>query len=228
MSNYKDGNVVGGVAENDLKGIAPTQILVDGKMVICPFYSRWLNVVRREHCADFLDKNPSYLGVTVQDGWLKRSNFEAWMKTQNWEGLDLDKDILFQGNRHYGPYTCVFVPQRINKLLNTNKSRERKYPLGVTYMKKASFMTSERTNPYAAQVRTYVGSKNYQRFIGSYGDPQTAHRAWQWGKAEEIENAVAWYATQDCFRTGVADALLLRVWQLRLDHANFTETTEII
>ena len=49
--------------------------------------------------------------------------------------LDLDKDILFKGNKVYSPETCCFVPHAINTLLLSKKADRGDYPIGVSYEK---------------------------------------------------------------------------------------------
>lgn len=225
MSNYKDALVLG-VAKNDIKG--STRIMVEGKSVTCPYYMRWLNLVRREHSRGFQTRSPTYSEATVHKEWLLYSTFKLWMESQIWEGLELDKDILVQGNKHYSPETCAFVPKRLNKVLSTNRGKARSHSIGVSYIKKRSTMVNEYNKPYNASVWVFEGDRNYQASLGSFLDEASAHRAWQWAKANEIEKAVAWYATQECFRTDVAEALTKRVWDLRTDHSNNIETTIIL
>ena len=46
--------------------------------------------------------------------------------------MELDKDILYKGNKVYSPDTCVFVPQGINSLfVKANKLRG-DLPIGVS------------------------------------------------------------------------------------------------
>ena len=75
----------------------------------CPYYSRWMNMLTRCYSDKFQEGNPTYKGCYVAEEWKTFSNFKEWMVTQEWEGLELDKDILFVGNREYGPEKCVFV-----------------------------------------------------------------------------------------------------------------------
>lgn len=44
--------------------------------------------------------------------------------------MDLDKDILKNGNKIYCPKYCVFVPQQINKLFTLRTLNRGAYPLG--------------------------------------------------------------------------------------------------
>jgi len=189
------------------------QPLIDGKQVMCPYYDRWMNMLRRTFKQEYKEKHPTYLDGSVCEEWRYFTVFKAWMEKQNWEGLDLDKDILIKGNKTYSPDACCFVPPRINKLLNIRHNSRGATPIGVHafYNKFKSFLREDGENLY----------------LGMYRDEQEAHKAWQWAKAAAIEKAIHWYAKQSCFRTDVAEALTKRVWQLRLDHCLNRETKEI-
>lgn len=194
---------------NDIKGLT-----VAGD----PFYSVWRGVIARTLYPSRAKKVPTYARATIEDSWKYFSNFKAWMETQNWAGMELDKDILFKGNKHYGPNTCSFVPKQINTILRTNKKSRGRFPIGV-YFKNDVF----RRKPYRACVM--IDKKN--KHLGNYSTPHEAHKAWQWEKANQIEKALAWYAGLECFRTDVAEALTQRVWQLRLDHVEDCETLDL-
>ena len=47
--------------------------------------------------------------------------------------VDLDKDILFKGNKVYSPETCAFVPHEINTLFVNRKACRGELPVGVYY-----------------------------------------------------------------------------------------------
>ena len=83
---------------------------------------------------------PKYIGCTICDYWLEdKERFYKWVEENYYmignEQIDLDKDILFKGNKIYSPETCVFVPHTINTLLLNCKRKRGKYPLGVNYEK---------------------------------------------------------------------------------------------
>lgn len=206
-----------GVGINDL----PYEIskIVDGKQKLCPFYSTWKHVIERSFCEKRKIANITYNGVSCIEGWILATTFKAWMETQNWEGLHLDKDIIKAGNKLYSPETCVFVPQRLNKLLLMRGNDRGDYPVGASLRSNPHNYNLKK--PFVAQLTTDVGRSSC---LGYFYTPSEAHKAWQWAKAAEIESTIAWYATQDCFRTDVAEALTERVRKLRLDHANSKET----
>ena len=76
-------------------------------------------------------KSPCYLGSLVCESWLVFSNFKRWMEAQDWEGKDLDKDIISPGNKLYSPENCRFITNSLNKLLTNCAASRGKYPQGV-------------------------------------------------------------------------------------------------
>jgi hypothetical protein len=109
-------------------------------------YIKWHDMINRCYNAKFHERQPQYKGCTVCEEWLNYSNFKVWYDQHKISGmsLDLDKDILFKGNKVYSPETCCFVPHAINTLfLNSKKSRG-DLPVGVSY--------SERDQKYRAEM----------------------------------------------------------------------------
>ncbi len=104
---------------------------VGGKYYNCPYYKRWHSMIERGYPHRFKEKYPTYKDCTVCEEWHTFSNFRAWMEKQDWEGKQLDKDIILPDNKVYSPETCVFVSSNINNLLlDCGKSRG-KYKQGV-------------------------------------------------------------------------------------------------
>ena len=208
--------LVVGIGINDASYSISSYKYADGRAVqtLCPFYSRWKDMLRRCYSESFLKKRPTYRGCSVCEEWITFSNFKAWMETQDWEGMHLDKDLLVYGNTVYSPKTCAFVPDKINTLIGYSKGSESGY-IGIYTEKRGDVIK------YSAQV-----SHNRKRF-GIYLDASSAHNRWQTEKANEIESSISWYATQGCFRTDVAEALMSRVWKLRLDASMDVETKQL-
>lgn len=107
-----------GVGTNDADYV--TAPMVEGKQKVCPYYRKWLGMLQRGYCPKFKAKMPTYQDCYVDNSWLLFSNFKKWMQSQDWEGKDLDKDLLMPGNKAYGPETCVFLDRGINNLLKPN------------------------------------------------------------------------------------------------------------
>ena len=208
-------------AINDVKGVYRT---VNGKRVVCPYYARWAQMINRAYNPKFHLVQPTYKGVQVCEKWLTFSNFKVWMQGQNWEGLELDKDILVNGNNIYSEDNCRFVPKRINNLLSSSKNSRGQYPLGVCFAKKTSDMVNDLKNCYTASINKGAAGSVY---LGKYPTPEKAHAVWQKEKVSVIQDAVAWYAEQDYFDTLIADALIGRSWKIMLDIATARETTNV-
>lgn len=107
---------------------------IDGKSVMvwrCKIYVMWVQMLRRCYSLTELKKRPSYAGCYVSEKWKYYSQFKLWVLKQNWEGNQLDKDLLVPGNREYGPDFCVFIPLKINNFLTENKLNKGEYATGV-------------------------------------------------------------------------------------------------
>lgn len=89
---------------------------------VCPYFSRWKNLISRVYGTS---KKKAYDGVTVCEDWLLFSNFKAWMESQNWVGMQLDKDLKVKGNKVYSPETCMFIPAEVNSFLIDQKKSEK-------------------------------------------------------------------------------------------------------
>jgi hypothetical protein len=100
------------------------------------------------------------------------------MEQQDWEGKQLDKDILFKGNQEYSSGKCVFISQKINKFL-LEKTAPRELPIGVSYHK-----TKEK---YIATIS--CGENGKVKQLGAFNNPYIAHLVWAQKKfsfAQEI------------------------------------------
>lgn len=149
---------------------------VDGVLVDweCPYYNRWKEMLRRCYSEKSLKDHPTYEGCTVCDEWLYFSNFRKWMVDQDWEGKQLDKDLLFEGNKIYSPDTCVFVPRNVNLFVITRAKLRGKYMIGAYYDKKRKRFESRCSNPFT--------KKNEK--LGRYKTELEAHQAWLKRKQE--------------------------------------------
>jgi len=197
--------LVQGVGINDAD--YPVNPRVDGKVVVCPYYRAWASLLARCYSEAVHKAQPTYVGCSVIEEWLRFSTFRGWMETQIWRGLNLDKDIIVPGNMIYGPDTCAFVPGYVNVFFNSHSLREKTLPLGVSYMKKTPDMINEMNKPYAARLREYGKCK----LLGRYSDPLDAHKAWQIGKVESIKNLMQRYKEDENFNIKVYSGLEVRI-----------------
>ncbi len=90
----------------------------------------WSKMFTRSYCKKYQQRQPTYLGCTVDEQWYNFQNFAEWFENNYVEGWHLDKDILVKGCKIYSPETCCFVPREINNLF-TNCISKRNLPIGV-------------------------------------------------------------------------------------------------
>jgi len=150
------------------KGIVYQFGINDADYVVqnCLYYLRWKHMLRRCYSSQFHIKNQSYIGCTVCDEWLIFSNFKKWMMQQDWEGKELDKDLLCPGNKVYSPDKCVFIDKEVNLLF----SKKNKHGVrGVHY--------SKRLKKYGVRGSTANDSEKKSRYHGYYSTLEEAKEA---------------------------------------------------
>lgn len=151
---------------------------VNGKNVMCQFYKTWQSMIARCYSKSYQKQKPSYIGCSVCDEWLTFSNFKKWMETQDWQGKQLDKDILFLGNKVYSPETCVFVSQLTNSFIKDNKASRGESMLGANFHIRKKVFQARCSNPFTKK----------SEFLGHYDNDLDAHLAW---KAKKLELALS-------------------------------------
>ena len=116
-------------------------VFVDGKKV--KEYKLWQDMLTRCFSEKLQTRYPTYKGCNVSDNFLHYSFFYDWCQNQigfgkvdekgrSWQ---LDKDLLFVGNKTYSETACVFVPQEINLFFNEYGNARGEYPIGVYFDK---------------------------------------------------------------------------------------------
>lgn len=99
-------------------------------------YTAWAGMLLR--CYGEHKVNIRYQDVTCCKEWLYFPNFYEWLHSQenfekwlNGDKWDLDKDILFKGNKIYSPETCCLVPHNVNSLFIKSNALRGDLPIGV-------------------------------------------------------------------------------------------------
>lgn len=169
MSTSRRG-IVYGVGINDADYI--TTAKVNGRNVLCPLYNQWKAMIQRCYCPKWQRKYPTYIGCSVTPEWLSYSGFQKWAEAHDWEGKNLDKDLLVPGNKVYGPTTCLWVDGDINRLvLNSVKTRG-DFPIGVSLMQ----------GRFTARLSTY-GKAGY---LGLFDTADQAAEAFRKAKSAHV------------------------------------------
>lgn len=146
---------------------------VGGKKLLCPFYSKWRGMIKRCYSAKCQARHQAYIGCSVSSEWLIFSNFKAWMEKQDWQGKELDKDILITGNKVYSAEACCFVDGATNRFIEDSRATRGKYQIGVSMHLCGLFVAQCRDN--------LVGDNGY---LGLFPSEHQAHLAWKARKHE--------------------------------------------
>ena len=209
------------VGINDLDHV--TLIKLDGALIYkCKYHTTWTSMLNRCYSSKWVDTYPSYAHVTVAEEFKRASSFKSWMETQITEdcsgALQLDKDILYPGNKEYSPTTCAFVPQFLNMSLNICERGSGSMPKGVY-----SYTLKRGEVRYSWQVEAASGKLGK----GGLTCKWEAHKEWQLARASVIEQAIEKYKLMDCYREDVAYAVKARADKLRYDAKFGLETTRL-
>ena len=129
-------SLIYGVGNNDTDLKTKTKD-ANGKEIKNVYYRYWHDMLRRAYDPEYSKLYPTYEGVTVCDEWLKLSNFIAWMNQFEFEGKNLDKDLIFPTNKLYSPENCCFILPKINSFLTSIKTQTdtNNLPSGVRWHK---------------------------------------------------------------------------------------------
>lgn len=152
---------------------------VDGKQKwklvwTCPYYQVWVSMLKRCYSTRLHERSPTYKNCSVSGEWHTFSVFKSWMEKQQWEGMCLDKDLLFIGNKIYGADTCIFVTQLVNTFTTDRGNDRGVWLIGVNWHKKTGKFRARCSNPFT--------KKN--EHLGYFVCEQQAHQAWAKRKLE--------------------------------------------
>ena len=168
-----------GINDADYAVVKYETVVVNGvrKRILvwfCPFYRTWASMLKRCYSTKLQERFPTYIGCSVSEEWKTFSNFRAWMDKQDWQGKQLDKDLLFEGNKVYNKDTCVFVSSAVNKFTTDRGNDRGEWLIGVNWDKVAGKFKSMCSNPFTKK----------QEHPGYFTSEQEAHQEWLKRKLE--------------------------------------------
>lgn len=178
----KNKKLVHGVGNNDADYVVQKFEFygyVDGKkkqkqVWMCPYYKTWKKMLERCYSAKLHERRPTYAGCAVSEEWLTFSRFKSWMEKQDFEGKQLDKDLLFEGNKVYSTETCVFVTGMVNSFTTDRGNDRGEWMIGADWDKQAEKFRSRCGNPFTRK----------KEFLGYFTSEQQANKAWLKRKLE--------------------------------------------
>ena len=138
--------------------------------------TKWRSMLKRVYSELYHLSQPTYHGCSLAEEWYNFDNFKEWcfVNLKDYmEGWQLDKDILFKGNKIYSPENCCFVPQEINSLFTKSTKTRGDYPIGV----------SKAGVKFEAKCRV----NGVKRSLGRYNSPEEAFQVYKEVKENYIK-----------------------------------------
>lgn len=140
-------------------------------------FNIWYTMLQRCYDPKLQEKYPTYKDCIVEDYLLNFQHMGKWIEENYYEVLGeqmcLDKDILCKGNKIYSRNTCIFVPQRINKLFTKRDNARGNDPIGVIENLSGSYQVrchneyGKRVNlgTYSTKEEAFQVYKNYKEKV---------------------------------------------------------------
>ena len=146
-------------------------------------YSSWRPMMQRCYDARAQISRPWHTDCVVSNDWHDFQDFAEWYDNHPYSdlGYELDKDLLFNGNKVYSPQTCCLIPHELNVLLLDRRLDRGVYPQGVD-RKKSELKYRARLNVDGKSV-----------YLGCFDCPSEAHQVYRAAKERYVKNkALEW------------------------------------
>ena len=142
-------------------------------------------MLKRCYDPKYQERYFTYKGCRVEDYLLNFQNMGEWIDKNYYEvpgeQMCLDKDILHKGNKVYSRETCIFVPQRINKLFIKRDNDRGDSPIGVALTSSGNY-----------QVRCNNGNGKLIP-LGTYKTKEEAFQVYKEYKEKVIKEVIDSY-----------------------------------
>ena len=139
-----------------------------------PFYRFWVQMLFRCYGKPGCS-NAAYRDCSVSEEWHSFMNFRSWILKQDWEGNQLDKDLIVPGNRIYSPEFCCLVPRPINMLPHR--------------LNEPNVALEDRGKPWGARINF----RGKHTWLGQYETREEAVRVWKLARAKNAEQVLHEY-----------------------------------
>ena len=149
------------------------------------YYDIWHDMIKRCYDPKYQEKHSTYKDCKVEDYLLNFQNMGEWIDKNYYEvpgeQMCLDKDILHKGNKVYSRETCIFVPERINKLFIKRDNDRGDSPIGTIPRPSGNY-----------RVRCSNGCGE-QINLGTYSTKEEAFRVYKQYKESLIKETIDSY-----------------------------------
>ena len=148
-------------------------------------YIIWYDMLKRCYDPKYQEKYSTYKGCEVEEYLLDFQHMCEWLDKNYYEvpgeQMCLDKDILNKGNKIYSRETCIFVPQRINKLFIKRDKARGNSPIGTTPNSSGNYVV-RCNNGYEKRI-----------CLGTYSTKEEAFRVYKEYKEKLIKDTIDSY-----------------------------------
>lgn len=128
--------------------------------------------------------NKNYKDVSIHPVWKNdKEAYITYYMTNNTKGWHLDKDLKVPHSNIYSPDTCMFVPPHINQVIRGKKSNSRGNATNAVVLPMGVSNYDNDKKPYQAHCKI----NDVQTHLGLFKTPEEAHRAWQYGKIDQLQ-----------------------------------------
>jgi len=174
------GNIVKGAIKNHNKisvyGVGYIGYGKYGAEKSNKIYSFWVKMLQRCYSESQRFKNMTYKDCVVHKHWHNFQNFAEWAtnkyKTEIMDKWELDKDILFKGNKIYSQEACCIVPKVINGVFKNPSKKKSGLPFGIV------------ANGRYFKVRLSIN--NERAYLGTFRDLKEACQVYKEAKEKRV------------------------------------------
>ena len=171
-------------------GVAGAKYPVSKGGVLIKEYKLWKSMLTRCYNDAYKKRKPTYECCEVSENFKSYEYFYEWCHKQigfGNEGWQLDKDLLFKGNKVYSESTCVFLPQEINLVLTKSDKKRGVHLIGIYW--------HEKSKAFVARVSK---NKGKQEYLGIFKTDVEAFNAYKQAKESFVkEQANKWKSQID-------------------------------
>lgn len=89
-------------------------------------YNRWWAMLQRCYTPTTIRVAQTYANCSVEPVWHNYQNFASWLVEQpnhDSKEYQIDKDLIYPGNKIYGPQRCCVIPTALNGALKSASYR---------------------------------------------------------------------------------------------------------
>lgn len=163
-------------------------------------YRVWFGMLKRCYGKGTAFKS-EYQGCSVDDHWHQFSNFQQFYDKNYFEGAELDKDLLYLGNKVYSKDRCVFIPPFLNAFITVRPPRNNNLPIGVYQV--------SNSRKYQSEIQV----NGERKYLGIFEDPHEAHSAWF---NEKLKMATSYKELCDSLHPDLYGGLITKIESMRV------------